>query len=84
MDRPSYQDFADELYRGTSTDWHVAVSLILTEPVCAVVTLSPDDESFPPLRGFLGTHDLNESVKQACAYHLRSMKVEGRLKASAE
>ena len=70
-----YDKAADELWRLTLCDWHVSVNLILTEPVCAVVTLTPDyEDMWPSFSGFLGTHDLNKSCQLAIEHALVTIR----------
>ena len=71
---PEYDKAASELWELTKTDWNVRLSNVLTEPVCAYVSLYPDDESFPSLTGYIGTGDANESIRKACEYHLETLR----------
>lgn len=69
-----YGDAATRLWEETETDWFVTVSLTLTEPVCAIVNIEPDDGSpLPALNGFIGGYDINKSVQDACEYLLRNI-----------
>lgn len=72
--RRPYDDAASEMWKLTKTDWHVRVTHTLTEPTCAIVDLRPDDEAFPKQRGYIGTGDLNESVRLACEKHLIALR----------
>lgn len=69
-----YGEAATKLWEETETDWFVTVSLTITEPVCAIVNIEPDDGSpLPKLEGFIGGYDINESVHRACEYLLRNI-----------
>jgi hypothetical protein len=70
----SYNEAAEALWDLTQTDWHVSVEYIITEPTCAYVSLRADDEKMPKLSNFIGTGDINESVKLACEYHLQTLR----------
>jgi hypothetical protein len=72
-DRP-YDDAASALWDLTQTDWYVTVEHIITEPTCAYVSLRADDEAMPTLTNFIGTGDINDSVRRACEYHLETLR----------
>ncbi len=72
-DKP-YTDAATELWNLTKVDWYVTVEHILTEPVRAEVSLHSDDEGLPTLSNFIGTYDVNESIRLACEYHLETLR----------
>ena len=74
--RTIYDAAASALWRQTETDWHAEVSLVLTEPVCAVVTLTPEDASFVGIKDFLGNDDANDSIRLACEHVLAKLKEE--------
>lgn len=72
-DIPSYEAPADKLFQETGTDWSVQASLVLTEPVCCIITLVSDDPSLPKLEGFIGNYNINESVARACKVILEKL-----------
>lgn len=72
-DKP-YTEAAKELWDLTKTDWHATVEHTLTEPTCAYVSLHADDEEMPTLSHFIGTGDVNESIRLACEYHLETLR----------
>ena len=82
LKEPSYEEATSRLWELTQTDWNVRVSNVLTEPVCAYVDLWPDDKSFPSLMGFIGTSDLNESVRLACEALLQQIHSQGQARAA--
>ena len=70
----AYAAAASQLWKMSKTDWHANISYILTEPVCAIVSVRSDDPTLPELREFLGTGDVNESIKLACEYLIRNLE----------
>lgn len=74
MQRPKdYGELSNNLWDKTGVDWHAVVSLGLTEPVCATVSISSDDETLPRVDGFIGTADANESIALAIEYLMRNL-----------
>jgi hypothetical protein len=67
---PKYGDLAIKLWDVTHTDWHVSIEHVLTEPVCCSVSLTPDDDKWQKLDGFIGTYDVNESIANAIEHLL--------------
>lgn len=62
-----FDDLAGELYDLTKTDWSVSAHCMITEPVCWVIDIIPDNPNdagvvFPELRDFLGSGNINETV----------------------
>lgn len=62
-----FDDLAGELYNLTKMDWGVQASCIITEPVCWVISITPDGPredgvAFPKLDGFIGTGNVTETI----------------------
>lgn len=69
-----YDDAATKLWEASKTDWHIGLGLTITEPVCAIVELSSDEDHLPKLDGFIGNGDANDSIRLACEYMLRNLE----------
>lgn len=72
------------LWEETLEDWHMAYSVGLTEPVCAMIYIHPDEGSpYPSLRGYIGKHrdDPKRDMAEAIEYHLVNIRT---FKASEE
>ncbi len=78
-----FDALASELYDLTKTDWSVSASCTITEPVCWVISIvsdGPNDAgvAFPDLLGFIGSGNINETVKNGIE------KLIGMIKANKE
>lgn len=72
-ERLTWGDVQARLWELTLTDWNVSVSTIMTEPVCATVSIWSDNPILPRLDGFIGTSGLDESARLAGEYLLRNL-----------
>lgn len=78
-----FDDLAGELYDLTKTDWSVSAGCVITEPVCWVIDIIPDNPNdsgvvFPELRGFMGSGNINETVSNGID------RLIGMIKANAQ
>lgn len=75
MSQPeAYSGQAQRLWDATGVDWHISMSLTLTEPVCAFVTIYSDDGDMPHVDGFIGNADANDSIRLACEHILKNLE----------
>ena len=72
-----YDEAVSALWAETKTDWSLELRTTLTEPVCCIVSLTPENDEFPTITDFIGVGDMAESVLLACCEVLKRLEVKG-------
>lgn len=67
-----------ELWEVTQEDWHVNYDQTLTEPVCPIIRIEPDDGSkLPSNGGFIGDtteKSIDDNICEAIERHLVTLR----------